>query len=88
MTTKEILDHVYERLDFLSKETWVTMICKHLTTDDLEQMLDNNELTPRFFDEQKGEEAIKNYWGERCPDHDDDCVVCQAWQEFDTGDAA
>ena len=30
------------------------------------------------------EEAIKNYWGERCPDHDADCVVCQAWQEFDT----
>ncbi len=30
------------------------------------------------------EEAIKNYWGERCPDHDADCVVCQAWKEFDT----
>ena len=29
------------------------------------------------------EEAIKNYYGERCPDHDADCVVCQAWQEFD-----
>ena len=30
------------------------------------------------------EEAIKNYYGERCTDHDADCVVCQAWQEFDT----
>ena len=30
------------------------------------------------------EAAIKNYYGERCPDHDADCVVCQAWQEFDT----
>ena len=29
------------------------------------------------------EEAIKNYYGERCPDHDADCVVCQAWREFD-----
>jgi len=29
------------------------------------------------------EEAIKNYWGERCPDYDADCVVCQAWKEFD-----
>ena len=51
MTTKEILDHVYEGLDFVSKETWVTMICKHLTTEDMELMLDNNELTPRFFEE-------------------------------------
>ena len=30
------------------------------------------------------EEAIKNYYGGRCTDHDADCVVCQAWQEFDT----
>ena len=30
------------------------------------------------------EEAIKNYYGERCPDHDADCIVCKAWQEFDT----
>jgi hypothetical protein len=51
MTTKEILDHVYERLELVSKETWVTMICKHLTTEELELMLDNNELTPRFFEE-------------------------------------
>ena len=29
------------------------------------------------------EAAIKNYYGERCPDHDADCVVCQAWREFD-----
>jgi len=29
------------------------------------------------------EEAIKNYWGERCPDHDADCVVCQAWEQWD-----
>ena len=57
MTTEEILDHVYERLELVSKETWVTMICKHLTTDDLELMLDNNELTPRFFEEHAEEDA-------------------------------
>lgn len=51
MKQEEILDHIFERLEFLSKETWVTMICKHLTTEDLELMLDNNELTPRFFEE-------------------------------------
>ena len=51
MTTKEILNHVYDRLECVSKETWITMICKHLTTEDLELMLDNNELTPRFFED-------------------------------------
>jgi hypothetical protein len=53
MTTKEILNHVHDRLDHVvSKETWITMICKYLTTHELEQMLDINELTPRFFDEE------------------------------------
>ena len=31
----------------------------------------------------KIEEAITNYWGERCPDHEDECPVCQAWHEYD-----
>ena len=30
------------------------------------------------------EEAVKKYYGERCPDHDADCIICQAWEEFDT----
>tara|TARA_B100000768_G_scaffold175492_1_gene186983 strand:+ start:405 stop:575 length:171 start_codon:yes stop_codon:yes gene_type:complete len=51
MTTKELLNYVYDDLEFVSKETWITMICKYLTTDDLEEMLDMNELTPRFIDE-------------------------------------
>tara|TARA_B110000114_G_scaffold166520_1_gene187733 strand:- start:250 stop:585 length:336 start_codon:yes stop_codon:yes gene_type:complete len=29
------------------------------------------------------EQAIKEYYGERCSDHDDDCVVCQAWEQWD-----
>ena len=53
MTAEEILDHVHDRLDHIvSKERWITMICKYLTTHELEQMLDMNELTPRFFEEQ------------------------------------
>lgn len=27
--------------------------------------------------------AIKGYYGKRCPDFDPDCVVCQAWAEYD-----
>jgi hypothetical protein len=33
------------------------------------------------------EAAIKNYYGERCPDYDANCVVCQVWREFDTLEA-
>ena len=29
------------------------------------------------------EQAIKSYYGERCPDHDAGCVVCQAWEQWD-----
>jgi len=32
----------------------------------------------------KLEEAIGFYWGERCPDKHADCVICQAWSEYDT----
>jgi len=31
----------------------------------------------------KIEEAIEFYWGERCPDTEKDCVICQAWNEYD-----
>jgi hypothetical protein len=29
------------------------------------------------------EEAIEIYWGERCPEHEEGCVVCEAWQAYD-----
>jgi hypothetical protein len=31
----------------------------------------------------KIEEAIGFYWGERCPDTEKDCVICQAWAQYD-----
>jgi len=31
----------------------------------------------------KIEEAIKFYWGERCADTEKDCVICQAWAQYD-----
>jgi len=29
------------------------------------------------------EQAIESYWGERCPDHSEGCVVCEAWRDYD-----
>ena len=29
------------------------------------------------------EQAIESYWGERCPDQSEGCVVCEAWREYD-----
>jgi len=31
----------------------------------------------------KLEEAMKDYWGERCSDHEAECPTCQAWGEYD-----
>jgi hypothetical protein len=29
------------------------------------------------------EQAIESYWGERCPDYEEGCVVCEAWRDYD-----
>jgi len=29
------------------------------------------------------EQAMTDHWGERCPDHEDGCVVCSAWAQYD-----
>ena len=31
----------------------------------------------------KIEEAIEGQWGERCPDYEEGCPVCEAWREYD-----
>jgi hypothetical protein len=28
-------------------------------------------------------EAVQFYWGERCPEHEDGCPVCEAWRQYD-----
>ena len=29
------------------------------------------------------EQAIEGYWGERCADYEEGCVVCEAWRAYD-----
>lgn len=29
------------------------------------------------------EQAVKDYWGDRCEDFNHECVCCQAWAEID-----
>lgn len=29
------------------------------------------------------EEAIKDYWGERCDEYEPECPTCKAWHEYD-----
>ena len=29
------------------------------------------------------EQAIEGYWGERCSDYEEGCVVCDAWREYE-----
>ena len=28
-------------------------------------------------------EAVQFYWGERCPEHEDGCPICEAWKQYD-----
>ena len=51
MTAKEMHNHVYDRLDdIVPEDEWRAMICRYLTTQQLYEMLEMNELTPRFFE--------------------------------------
>ena len=60
------------------------MADKKCTAEQLKQMfLDDGRTDVSVVKADPIEEAIENYWGERCPDYDADCVVCQAWKEFD-----
>lgn len=34
-------------------------------------------------DMNKIEEAIEQWWGMRCPKHEEGCPVCEAWGEYD-----
>jgi hypothetical protein len=29
------------------------------------------------------EQAMTDYWGERCDSYEQGCVVCQAWKDYD-----
>ena len=29
------------------------------------------------------EQAITEHWGEKCPEYEQGCVVCQAWREYE-----
>jgi hypothetical protein len=31
----------------------------------------------------KIEEAMEGYWGKRCPDYEQDCLACKAWDEYE-----
>ena len=31
----------------------------------------------------KLEEAMEAHWGKRCPDYEQDCPCCEAWDEYD-----
>ena len=50
MTAEEMHNHVYDRLDdIVPEDEWRAMICRYLTTQQLEEMLDMNEYSPRFM---------------------------------------
>jgi len=44
----------------------------------------NLEINPNTaMDNNPVHEAMLFYWGARCPDHEDGCPVCVAWQQYD-----
>ena len=50
LSKAEIWEHIDNRLECVSKEEWISMIGKYLNVDDFYDLLDCNEMTPRFFE--------------------------------------
>ena len=58
MTAEEMHNHVYDRLDdIVPEDEWRCMICRYLTTQQLEEMLDMNEYSPRFMSFYEGDDT-------------------------------
>ena len=47
---------------FVSAEEMLTMCLKYMSTDDVEDMLDCNELSERFFEDDDGQPTWEQEW--------------------------
>jgi hypothetical protein len=53
MTKKEILEHIEDRcVEGIDADQWINMIASYLSSNQLLDLLDVNELSPRFFEEE------------------------------------
>jgi hypothetical protein len=48
----------------VSAESMLTMCLKYMSTDDVEDMLDCNELSERFFEEDDGQPTWEQEWAD------------------------
>lgn len=51
MNKKEIFEYIDDHLEYVSKDEWINMIGSYLNNDQLYDLLDVNELSPRFNQE-------------------------------------
>ena len=57
----------------VSAETMLTMALKYMSTDDVADMLDCNELSKRFSDEDEYEDDGQPDWAQEWHDFDPEC---------------
>ena len=48
----------------VSAEEMLTMALKYMSTDDVEDMLDSNELSERFFEDDDGQPTWEQEWAD------------------------
>jgi hypothetical protein len=61
----------------ISKERMIELFMCHMTKDDIAEMLDAEELSPRFLNEDENEEANVDGYDDGQPDE------AQEWHDFD-----
>lgn len=78
-------DQLHTLVDAL--DNWAEAI-EHLKDEEYNQELEAlaellRKHLPEFTDGRIKERKIRALWGDRCPDYEPDCVVCQAWTHYD-----
>ena len=59
----------------VKEEEGLTYTANRLPADELEEV---DDVGVKMI-----EEALREYWGERCEDYEAGCVVCEVWEAFD-----
>lgn len=83
ITTKEV-EALAQQADELGYPLYVNALYALATErDQLRQSLDRDYAIVEREDLTPVEKAIMIVWGERCPEHNDDCHTCRAWAQYD-----
>jgi hypothetical protein len=70
------------------RDSAITKVCQEFEAERIRQSEFLSSVRPCSQEEAEPEkdpivEAIEEQWGERCPDYEESCILCQVWKQYD-----